>query len=306
MFSPEMARVVGDLSLSADVVHVARLHMVAQVETVIRHAVRPASVLDMDDVETTLLRRVLRAAPSIVRRHNPMDYLELVRLSAYEHQTVCRFDRVFVCSERDRDRFRRSNVVVVPNGTEVPSELPQNEPDGRTLLFCGVLSSRQNVDALDFFVQRILPEIRREIPDVKLLIVGRAPTPSVRRLDNGRSVLVRADVPSVGDYYRRALVAVVPLRIGAGTRLKILEAWALGVPVVSTSVGCEGLEAAAGEHLLVADEPQQFARSCVTLLQSPSLRQQLIARGRDLVERTYRWEAIDARVATITQELLER
>jgi glycosyltransferase involved in cell wall biosynthesis len=305
MFSPEMAEVVRDLSLSADLVHVARLHMVAQVERLFEGLARPTTVLDMDDVETALRARMLGAASSLAGRYDPLDHLELVRLRTYERRTVRRFDRVFVCSERDRRRFRRPNVMVVPNGTDVSAELPKNEPDGRTLLFCGVLSSRQNIDGLEFFVRQILPEIRREIPDARLVIVGRAPALSVRQLDNGQSVLVKADVPSVTEYYRRATLAIVPLRIGTGTRLKILEAWALGVPVVSTTIGVEGLDALGGEHVLIADAPGQFARDCVTLLRTPPLRQQLIRQGRDLVSRAYRWEAIDARVGAIVQELLE-
>jgi len=303
-FSSEMARVVENLSLSADLVHIARLPMVAQVGGLVGRGVRPNLVLDLDDVETALRRRAACLTGPIWKLHRLVDYSELLRLWAYERQTIGRFDRVFVCSDRDRERLRRPNVMVVPNGADVPAELPRNEPDGRTMLFCGVLSSRGNVDALEFFVGHILPEIQREIPDARLLIVGRAPVPRVRRLDNGGSVRIEADVPSVAEYYRQAALTVVPLRIGAGTRLKILEAWALGVPIVSTSVGCEGLGAVAGEHLLLADDPRQFARSCIALLRNPPLRQQLIKRGRDLVWQAYRWEAIDSRVVAMTQELL--
>jgi polysaccharide biosynthesis protein PslH len=96
----------------------------------------------------------------------------------------------------------------------------------------------------------------------------------------------------------------VPLRIGGGTRIKILEAWALGVPVVSTSVGCEGLEAVAGEHLMVADDPEGFAEACINLLRSPSLRERLARRGRDLVWKTYRWETSMRRAIVGVEDLL--
>jgi glycosyltransferase involved in cell wall biosynthesis len=196
-------------------------------------------------------------------------------------------------------------VVVVRNGTTVAPAPPSSDTDGRTLLFCGHLSYPPNVDGLEFFVGQILPEIRSEIPDVRLLIVGRTPGPRIRALHDGGAIRVEADVPSVADYYRKATVAIVPLRFGGGTRLKIPEAWSLGVPVVSTAFGCEGLGAVDGEHLLIADRPREFARACVALLRTPALRQRLAARGRELAWREYRWETIGARLATFAQQLLD-
>ena len=208
-----------------------------------------------------------------------------------------------MCSERESERLGAPNVVVVPNVTTVPPSVPPSESDGRTMLFCGTLSYPPNVDGLEFFVRQVLPEIRKAQPDARLLIVGRAPTSRVQALADGSAVRIEANVPSVADYYRRATLAVVPLSWGGGTRIKILEAWALGVPVISTPVGCEGLDATDGEHLAIASRPDEFARACVQLLQNPALRRQFIERGRELVWRKFRREAVQADIVRLARGL---
>jgi len=304
-YSPEMARIIEELATSADLVHVARLHMVPQVERLLAHrSDRPRFVLDLADIETSWFARRLRFTSLVQWPSLVLGLYELVRLWRYQAAAARWFDRVLVCSDRERDRLRSGNVIVVPHGTKVPSELPRSETDGRTLLFCGWLSYPPNADALEFFVARVLPLIRKEVPDVRLLIVGHAPTPRIRALPDGEGIQVAADVPSVAEYYRKATVAVVPLRFGSGTRMKILEAWALGVPVVSTSLGCEGLDVSDGEQLALADTPGQFARACVALLRAPALRRRLVQRGRELVWRKHRWEVIGAEVVGMAREVL--
>jgi polysaccharide biosynthesis protein PslH len=173
-----------------------------------------------------------------------------------------------------------------------------------TLLFCGLLSYWPNEDAVRFFVDSIFPDIRRQLPSVRLVIIGRGPSEQVRALADGTSIKLEADVPSVADYYRRATMGIVPLRIGGGTRIKILEAWALGVPVVSTSIGCEGLDGMNGEHFIVADTPQDFTKACVDLFRSSSLREHLVQRGRELAFSKYRWEMSTKKAVSAVQDLL--
>jgi glycosyltransferase involved in cell wall biosynthesis len=289
--SPALRQIVAEAAPVTDLIHVGRLPLVSAAESLLtRTRTKPRLILDLDDVESSAQARILRLSPSTRWIYRVFRYADLVRLLAYQRRVVRRFDQVFVCSENDRRRLGQKNVVVVPNGVDVPSELPPMAPDARTLLFCGLLSYRPNEDAVQFFVRSILPAIRHELPDTRLVVVGRAPSAALRALDDGVTVRIEADVPSVAEHYRRAAVAVVPLRMGGGTRIKILEAWSLGVPVVSTSIGCEGLDGIDGEHLLVADTPGRFARACVDLLQRPSRRQALARRGRELVSRQYRWE----------------
>jgi glycosyltransferase involved in cell wall biosynthesis len=304
--SPEMTRLVTKLAEDADVVHVARLHMAAQVEPILsRRGSRVRAVLDLDDVESSARFRHLRLGQreSLLQRLH--GYYDLARLWAYEMRAVRRFDRVLVCSERDRRRFGRSNVVVVPNGTCVPGTLPTRHGDGRTLMFCGLLSYAPNVDAVQFLVKAVFPHVRRAVPDARLVIVGRAPKPEIRALHDGTNVVIASDVPSVAEYYARADVAVVPLRFGGGTRIKILEAWAHGVPVVSTAVGCEGLDGVHDRHLLVADRPEDFAARCVAVMRSRDLGDRLVMEAWRLVSQKYRWEDIGAGVASDAAVLLK-
>jgi polysaccharide biosynthesis protein PslH len=298
-YSAEMTSVIEELATNADVVHVGRLHMASQTEGLLASAGRrPEMVLDLDDVEVSYRRRQLRYGPREHLRRRLYGYYDLLRLWAYQTSTMRRFDRVFVCSERDRRRLARANVVVVPNGTSVPASPPAHHTDGRTILFCGQLSYGPNVDGLRFFVRSVFPHIRRAVPDARLVIVGRAPAPDVRALHDGKSVVVVGEVPGVTEYYAGATMAVVPLRFGGGTRIKILEAWAHGVPVVSTTIGCEGLEGVSGRHLIVADRAVDFARRCITVLRSPDLRERLAREAWRLVSEAYRWDDIGRRAVS--------
>ena len=155
------------------------------------------------------------------------------------------------------------------------------------------------------FCRDILPLIRRAAPATSLAVVGKDPPPVVRALASSH-VLVTGTVPDVRPWMQSAAVFVCPLRVGGGTRLKILEAQASGRAVVSTSLGCEGLAVTPGQDILVADEPAAFADAVLRCLRDPALRARLGAAGRALVERRYRWEAIGADLAAFYEELLAR
>jgi glycosyltransferase involved in cell wall biosynthesis len=290
----------------ADLVHVSRLATAAHVLALglQSRADRPRLVLDVDDIDTVKRRRWLKMPHARKWRRAIPEYYDLLRLWAYQRRSVRAFDRVLVCSGHDRDLLRLRQAVVIPNGADVPARPLEHESDGYTLLYCGTLSYWPNIDALLYFVREVLPHVRRAVPKVRLLVVGREPAPEVVALHDGETLVVEADVPSVEKYYRRATAAVVPLRVAGGTRLKILEAFALGCPVVSTTIGCEGLEVGAGEHLLVADDPLAFAKACVTLLQDRQLRRRLVSSGRLLVERLYAWPSIEQRLTDTIRTLL--
>jgi glycosyltransferase involved in cell wall biosynthesis len=149
-----------------------------------------------------------------------------------------------------------------------------------------------NEDAMLFFCRDILPIVRAEEPDVTLSIVGRAPTPAVRKLAADHGIVVTGRVDDVRPFMREAAVYVVPLRIGGGTRLKIFEAMAMGKAVVSTTVGAEGLPVTGGEHVMIADEPDTFARAIVRLVRDVDRRRALEATARALVVEKYDWSVV--------------
>jgi glycosyltransferase involved in cell wall biosynthesis len=156
-----------------------------------------------------------------------------------------------------------------------------------------------NVDAVRFFVRQILPRIRKQSPRARFVVVGRDPLPDIAALHDGDTITVTGTVDDVAPYLRRASVAVVPIRFGSGTRIKILEAFAHGTPVVSTTLGAEGLEVANERELLLADAPDAFAAACVRLAADGCLQASLAERGLDLVRRRYQWQDVERQVQAL-------
>jgi sugar transferase (PEP-CTERM/EpsH1 system associated) len=226
------------------------------------------------------------------------------RMLRYEGRALRRFDGVLAVSDADRDTFARlypgalrRPVHVVPTGVDteyfVPSTIPNPHAPTPSLIFTGSMDWLPNEDAMIFFCREVLPAIRADVPEATLTIVGRAPTPAVKRLaDDFAGVRVTGRVDDVRPYMREATVYVVPLRIGGGTRLKIFEAMAMGKAVVSTTVGAEGLPVVNGEHVLVADEPNTFARAVARLLRDSGRRAAIESAARALVVERYDWSAV--------------
>lgn len=182
---------------------------------------------------------------------------------------------------------------VIDNGVDVSYFAPTGEPvDIKQLVFTGSMDWRPNQDASVYFVQEILPVLRQAKPDVEVVLVGRKPPRHVVALGDTPGVTVTGSVDDVRPYISRSGVYIVPLRIGGGSRLKILEAMAMKKAVVSTTVGSEGLEVRDGENIINADTPEAFAGAVVRLMEDAPLREKIAAAGFDLVHRKYRWEEL--------------
>lgn len=211
-------------------------------------------------------------------------------------------------SEDDAAALRRlapgARVVVVPNGVDVGSFQPAPDPEGESLVFVGGANWFPNRDALEYFCQDILPLLRRTRPRLKVTWVGAAREPDRRRFRAEHDVELTGYVGDIRPYVNAAACFIVPLRVGGGSRLKILDAWALGKAVVSTSVGCEGLAAEDEGNLLVADEPATFAAAVERVLADRSLRRALGRAARELAEREYAWEVVGARLVDAYGQLL--
>ncbi|MBI3944299.1 MAG: glycosyltransferase [Armatimonadetes bacterium] len=251
----------------------------------------PRVLLDEHNIEYELLYRTYRAERSPARRlFNWMEYRKLRReeRQCWNHAAGC-----ILTSERE-ERIVRAHApgkptATVPNGVDVDTFRPAGVPvaPGR-IVFTGLMRYRPNADAALYFTREILPLIHRERPDATFVVVGMGPPAEVERLAGPR-VIVTGEVPDVRPHLASAAVCVVPLRIGSGTRLKVLEGLAMGKAMVSTTLGCEGIRARDREHLLVADSPAAFARAVVRILAEPALAASLGRRGRALVEREYSW-----------------
>jgi glycosyltransferase involved in cell wall biosynthesis len=284
------ARLAG---IAFDVVHVFRLYLAPFAEPFLASRPpghRPAVVLDLDEDEWRTRRRLARL--HALRGDAARARQEASEAEKYEslaRRWLPRFDRVLVCSSPDGAELRRRLGVpaldVIPNAVSVPAVAPRRAgADGAfTALFVGTLGYFPNEDAIRFFCDEILPALRTRIDRaVRVELVGGAP-PGVRSLAELPGVMVRGQVPDLAPFYAAADVAVAPLRAGGGTRIKILEAFAHGVPVVSTSIGAEGLDVASGRHLLLADDAVDLAAACVRLAREPGLAAGLAERARALV-----------------------
>lgn len=243
-------------------------------------------VVDFDDIESVAQRRALRVeGRALGRAHALAGWLEAAESSRLETAAL-RSAEVLVCSTVDRERLLRrlpgSRVGVVPNAYPVLPALPPREAGPvLNLLFLGTLSYAPNIDAVDHLVRTLLPAVRRAwAGPVHLQIVGRRPTAAVLAAHQPPDIQVLADVPDITAAYAQADVVVVPIRFGGGTRIKILEALSLGRPVVTTSLGVEGLDFRDGQDLLIADAPAEFAQACVRIARDPTFAAALAAQGR--------------------------
>jgi sugar transferase (PEP-CTERM/EpsH1 system associated) len=266
------------------------------------------AILFTHNVESEIWRRHVENARNPVSRRLLMTQWR--RMLRFEGAALARFDLVLAVSDADRRTFGRlypdtfdSPVHVVQTGVETSYFAPtRREPQRAHLVFTGSMDWLPNEDGMQYFVHDILPRIRQLEPDVTLSIIGRAPTPAVRRLANERGVDVTGSVEDVRPHMAEGSVYVVPLRIGGGTRLKIFEAMAMGKAVVSTTVGAEGLPVTPGQHIVIADHPQAFAEEVVRLIRDDAERRRLEVEARRLVLERYDWSA----VARDFEEALER
>jgi sugar transferase (PEP-CTERM/EpsH1 system associated) len=254
---------------------------------------RSVVVLDEHNVEYELYYRMYQSERSTLRRL--FSWFEYQKFKREEVASWRLASGCLMSSARElaivNTASPRTPATVVPNAVDTEYFKPAGEPvDPDAIVFTGLMKYRPNVDAAMFFVDEILPRILMSRPTAMFYIVGGDAPPAVTRLAS-RNVVVTGSVDDVRPYVEKAAVVVVPLRMGSGTRLKVLEGLSMGKPMVSTSLGCEGIDVVHREHLLIADEPRAFAGAIVELMSRPDTAAALGAHGRNLMLRRYRWEA---------------
>jgi sugar transferase (PEP-CTERM/EpsH1 system associated) len=228
-----------------------------------------------------------------------ISWREFRTMERVERLYLQKADRVLTVSDSDRDFFSRMvaphRITTIPTGVDVEyfHVAPPDHEQPDTLVFTGSMDWLPNEDAMFHFAEEIFPLVQGRVPDVKMRVVGRRPSPRVQALAASNSgIEVTGTVPDIRPYLGSAAVYVVPLRIGGGTRIKIFEAMAMGKAVVSTSIGAEGLPVTHGENIILADNPQDFAAGILRLLASKDERQRIGMAARQLVETQYSWSAV--------------
>lgn len=283
-------------AVNVDRVHVFRIYMAPFAGPLLN---KVPCQLDLDECESRTRRRISELA----RRNGHTSMADSLAEEAQFYQRVerewlPRFTRVFVASESDRayllERDARLNIDVLPNTIDVPPEASakpkrnSRQTTPLTLLFVGNLSYYPNEDGVRFFVREVLPIIRGRAREVRLEVLGAGASRSLQAcLSRQPNVRFSGYVPDLKAAYASADVAVVPIRAGGGTRIKVLEAFARRVPVVSTTLGAEGICARDGEHLLLADTPEQFAEACLRTADDETIKEELCHRAYALVAERY-------------------
>lgn len=296
-------------SQAYDVVNVEFMHMAANLPAAEpRRARRPLLVLDEHNVEYDIVRRTALTTTRLDRKAYCLVNWRKVR--AEEIAAWRRFDGCTVTSERDEAMLRRdvpdAATAVVPNAVDIDAFRPRPDCDSaedRTLTFFGVPSYHPNHDGLLFFIRDVLPRVRTRYPGTRLRIIGPSVPPEIAAYAS-EEIEVVGLVDDVRPHLERATAVIVPLRIGGGTRFKILEAMAMGKAVVSTRIGAEGIDVADGSNILLGDSPEAFAAAVGRLFDDPSLRTRMGIAARSLIERRYSWAHSVARLEDFYGRLL--
>ncbi len=310
LFDATMMRFMANLAQQEvyDVVLVEGLEVAPYAYQYLAHVAsngRPRLVYDAHNAEYVLQQRAFLAdvgSPS--HWHAALySFLQWRKLKSYERALCRKADHIVAVSTADKENLLRLDVstpiTVVPNAVDMsyydaysangPADIAMSP---YSLVFTGKMDFRPNVDAVIWFLDRVWPRVRQAVPDAQFYVVGRSPHRRIFSRGDTPGMFITGEVPDVRPYLQYAQVYVAPLRVGGGTRLKLLEAMAMRRAIVSTSVGAEGYPVEAGKHLLLADDPESFAEAVVILLEDPDLRAQLGEAAHAFVATHYDWDVV--------------
>jgi sugar transferase (PEP-CTERM/EpsH1 system associated) len=309
--TPAMKQALAELLARKDfdIVQVESVHLAEYLPILRAAKSKPKIICDWHNVESELMQRYSEQASSLPRRF----YAQITakRMADMEKRIMRDFDAHVTVSERDQEQLKvwapDMPMYVIENGVNVEYYSPkegQDEVRRFRVVFIGSMDYHANTEAVTRFADSIWPRIHEKFPDLVFTIVGRNPTPEVEALNDKPGIEVTGRVRDVRPYCREALASVVPLRIGGGSRLKILEAMAADLPIVSTQLGAEGIDARHGENILIADSDDDFTKSLLLLCENEPQRAHLARAGHVLVESQYDWSVLAARLRQAHEELL--
>jgi sugar transferase (PEP-CTERM/EpsH1 system associated) len=274
-----------------DVVHLEQVHLACYQE-IVRGEFGVPAVLRQVNSESHLAERFWQTQTGLRRIYAR---LQATRLRRYEAEMCARMDCCLAITAGDAERLRtlspQANIRVIPAGVDLEEFQPAPHlAEAEAVVFVGSMDWLPNADAVLWFAKEISPLVKREFPAFQFYVVGRQPPVEIRRLTESDAIHVTGYVDDVRAYLARAAICVIPLRVGGGMRVKLLQAMAMAKPVVSTSIGAEGIAIEHGRHVLLADTASDFASGVVSLLRNRGLREYLGQNARRLVAEHYSWE----------------
>lgn len=269
----------------------------------------PLLIFDAHNAVWSIVERMRQNLPWVLQ---PLAGIEARRIKKYEGMLVRTFDHILAVTEIDRTALleaartlngrmegnksldkHQSRITVIPIAVDTELIQPASrQPGSKTILTLGTLHYPPNADGIRWFLQEVFPLVRESVPEAKLTVVGKNPPNDLIQFanENPEWVTVTGYVPELRPYIQLSALVVIPVRAGSGMRVRILDAFSYGMPVVTTTVGLEGIDANSGEHVLVADTPEEFADDVIRLLQEEDLREKLSLSGRRFVEERYDWK----------------
>ena len=261
-------------------------------------------VLDLCDTVSFFMGRLLKHARWYMK---PIYAYEISKVKKYEQQLMDYFEEYWIISKEDKDALESnqkfSNIQIIPNGVDV--EYFKNTEDGsgrKSIIFVGYMGV-ESIDAVFFFYDKILPIVRKEVPEALFYIVGANPPDKIKALERDKNIIVTGFVEDLREYYKKASVAIAPMRFVAGMQNKILEAMSMSLPVVSTFYGNEGINAKDGESIFVADDPKCFAQRVIQILDDGDLKKKMGNNARKFIEENYSWNRVFDRVEEIERNV---
>ena len=265
-------------------------------------------ILDLPDAFSLYWERRKKIKRGLARKS--FESLEQKRVLKYE-QIMKKYDMSLVCSAEDMEYLKKlhhlDNIRLLPNGVDLDTFYPRDHDysHNKTLLFTGNMDYAPNVDAVVYFAQEILPTIRGKFPQARFVIAGQRPVSKVLELANDH-VVITGFVEDIAEVYNSASIVVAPLRFGAGTQNKVLEAMAMGIPVVCSNIGFKGLGINSGEGAIMQTEPRAFAESVVQLLSSEDERRKVGKKGIEVIKNNFGWDAIADTLAGYLEEVARK
>lgn len=296
-----------------DVVEFEGIEMAPYLPIVEAARPRPLMIYDAHNAEWILQKRAFLADVTDPARWLAAAYswVQWHRLRRYEASLLRRVDHTIAMSAPDlvalRDVAADVPITVIPNGVDLPTyQHFSGTPVYHDILFTGKMDFRPNVDAVLWFGEQVLPLIQQERPGTTFAVVGQRPHPRLDVLRNVPGVTISGYVPDVRPYIAGATVYVAPLRVGGGTRLKLLEAMVMGKAIVATSVGAEGFPVVDGQELALADEPELFAEEVLDLLTNPVRRERLARTGQAFAQASYSWDVLVPQLEKVYRGCLQQ
>jgi polysaccharide biosynthesis protein PslH len=298
-----------------DIVHTHLIRMLPY-----SHKVKIPKVLDLTDCISNYLDSRSKATNNVLLKLGLQ--LELKRMLAYE-KNIEDFDAVSVCSDIDKHGLLRtapnSKIELIKNGLDIDFFTPRDDAhsEENTIIFTGNMSYAPNEDGILYFYNEIFSLLTQKLPQVKLYIVGKSPSPKVLSLAS-KNIIVTGRVSDLRQYYSKAQVAISPIRFGSGTLNKVIEPMAMGIPVVSTSLACQGMNLNPiysldkdhlnyqGENIVFADTPMEFSNSILILLGNPELRRKIGQIGRKFIENEHDWDKIVSNLEDVYKRIALR